>query len=117
MRGLLDGRVGIALSRGLRVNRLTDGRAATFGWCVGDQVLEVNGIPVDDEESFMYELKHAGDVHRKTGKPLEFKIVRAPLPGHGPPELPGSDAEEEPERHPHHKVRTGCCGEHSEAGQ
>lgn len=94
MNGLLDGeRVGLALSEALRVTRLADIRAADFGWCVGDQILEVNGVPVDSEDSFLAEVHHAGQHHRNTGKSVVFKIIRAPLPGHGAP--PGDMMEED----------------------
>jgi len=105
MEGLLDGeRVGLQLSQTLRVRKLTDSRAALSGWCVSDQILEVNGIPVGNEENFLHEVHRANLLHRQTRRPLFFTIERAPPPEHGLAELLAEEGWDEEEEEQHSKV-------------
>lgn len=77
MHGLLDGsRVGLAMNQDLVVTRLVDPRAAEWGWCIGDRIREVSGIPVKGEADFMDEIQRAAVVWKTTGQPIAFDIVR-----------------------------------------
>jgi len=81
MHGLLDqDRIGLSLSQELVVTRLVDPKAAYFGWCMGDKVLQVNGVPVTGEDDFLDEVHRATIVFKEQARPLVFDIARAPPP-------------------------------------
>lgn len=78
MNGLLDGsKVGLSLNQDLVVTQLVDPRAVQFGWCVGDHVLQVNGVPVKGETDFMDEIHRAAVAWKTAGQPIKFDVVRA----------------------------------------
>jgi len=70
-------RLGLVLNEDLAVTRLADARAAEAGWSIGDQVLQVNCIPVATKEDFLDEVQRAAVLLKDRGQPLKFDILRA----------------------------------------
>lgn len=78
---LVDGgRLGLHM-RGTKLADIIAPEAREFGWFVGDEVLKVNGYPVNSEADFAREVARATDAYHVTRRPVVFDIYRAPHPG------------------------------------
>jgi len=77
MQKLLDGdAIGLTMNDDLTLGAFADQRAARFGWAIGDRVLKINGVTVNNKTEFMAQLQQAKEANRTMGQPLTFDVHR-----------------------------------------
>merc|ERR1719478_480125 len=75
---------------GLTVVQIVDPKAYEIGWRVGDEVVKVNRVPVNNELEFREAITRAISRNRLTASPLLFDVWREPARSvhHRPPMAP-----------------------------
>jgi len=77
MQKLLDGdAIGLTMNDDLTLGAFADQRAVHFGWAIGDRVLKINGVAVNNKAEFMAQLHQAKEANRTMGQPLTFDVQR-----------------------------------------
>ncbi|CAE7246789.1 unnamed protein product [Symbiodinium pilosum] len=70
-----DGGLGVVL-QGLAVAGISDANAVHVGWAVGDQILQVNGVTVINQQQLSQELAKAISAHRAVMRPISIQVWR-----------------------------------------
>eukprot|EP00442_Polarella_glacialis_P021650 CAMPEP_0115090166 /NCGR_PEP_ID=MMETSP0227-20121206/25232_1 /TAXON_ID=89957 /ORGANISM="Polarella glacialis, Strain CCMP 1383" /LENGTH=256 /DNA_ID=CAMNT_0002481189 /DNA_START=132 /DNA_END=902 /DNA_ORIENTATION=- len=77
MKEPLDGRVGVAIQSGRRtVSSLAHKDASSFGWRVGDVIVEINGEEVLNNDAVKAAVGKALVTHKSDGQPMRFVVKR-----------------------------------------
>lgn len=69
-------KLGLAM-KGLEVFAITNASASIYGWCVGDQVVSVNGQSVYTQDEFAQAHAFAVDTYQATRSPVVYEVLRA----------------------------------------
>eukprot|EP00933_Yihiella_yeosuensis_P042410 TRINITY_DN36986_c0_g1_i1.p1 TRINITY_DN36986_c0_g1~~TRINITY_DN36986_c0_g1_i1.p1 ORF type:complete len:289 (+),score=60.55 TRINITY_DN36986_c0_g1_i1:34-900(+) len=81
MQAPLDGKIGVAVQGGRRtVSRLAHKDASSYGWKVGDVIVEVNGEAVPNNDAVKVAVKKALEAHSDRGEDLRFVVKRQKVP-------------------------------------
>lgn len=77
MSSLVEGRVGVNIVKGQRkISRVLYRDAFLLGWRVGDEIVEVNGKQVVDNDAVQRAVRRAVAAHKRSGAPMRFKVHR-----------------------------------------